>query len=196
MATLKFANRLLFVLCIFTALSNLLMLYPTAWQHVNEIEQLYQNQSSNTTAADLQEMEVTRAELEKSIAFEIDHRSREVWLRWIVSMVLSLAHIAATYLLIRNDSSGARIGLSITSTIYLLGWAGTLIVIDTGSRITVLDAFVERIFMECVARPPFWAARFLLLFCVAPLAYVIILRLLGQRKQLGTGALKPRKNDS
>jgi hypothetical protein len=105
MATLKFANRLLFVLCIFTALSNLLMLYPTAWQHVNEIEQPYQNQSSNTTAADLQEMEVTRAELEKSIAFEIDHRSREVWLRWVVSMVLSLAHIAATYSVIRNDSS-------------------------------------------------------------------------------------------
>lgn len=170
------------VLCIFTVFSNLLLLFPTAWQHVRDVERLYQAESANTTDRDLVEMQMSRAELEKSVAFAIERRSLDIWVRWAASLALFLAHLAATYSLVRKNSRGARIALSITATLYLVGWVGFVVTLEGSSGGTLLDDFVERVVIECTATPPLWVARFLIVHCVAPLAYLFMLfSLLWQR---------------
>lgn len=168
----------LLILCVFTIVTNSLLLLPTPWQKVSDIERYYQAQYTATTDDELQEMKITRAELKRSVDFSIERSSREIWLRWIASALLTIAHLVASWLFFRGKYDAARVGLLVTSSIYLIGWAGAICVLEPSAAMTVIAAFVERILNEWMMAPLPWFIRFSMLYGAAPLAYIVIIWLL------------------
>ena len=153
------------------------LLFPTPFESQQRVAEYYKQQQSELSSH-LDEMKVTTAELEKSIAFSIARQRQELWLRWAASFLFFAITAVSLWSYAKVQSTVGRTGLFVAAVTYLVLWFFAVIIQGDPSRASILDAFVGRILNELVVGDAVVLGRYLLLFVLAPVASVALVFLL------------------
>ena len=164
--------RLITTLGIATAIINLLLLLPTPFEQVKTVKAYSDTQRIEQAEQTTNE----RDQLTRNVAFSESRKITEIWIRWIAVAMLCGLHILSVTALVRSGSRIAYVGMSVTSSIYLLGWASSIVILGDPLVASIMDKFMYRILNEIAIGHTFWIVRFFLLYCFNPLAFLVILK--------------------
>lgn len=167
------SRRLLLVLGFWTLMSSLLLLWPSPMERIDYVTRAQEIQRTNLTKK-LGEMQMSKEDLDKSVAFVITRKSRDIWIRWWGVALFVAAHAIFFLLALRGTNPLFFAGVQTTSAVYILVWLASMMVFEDGQRATLLDQFVERVINEVAVDNAFVLFRFVALHVLNPIAFLAL----------------------